>query len=491
RIMRQLLSENLLLAIPGAALGAVLAFGLSPLLVNLLPAARGFDQYVSPRVLTVTPDLRVLCLTAALCIFCVLVFGILPAIRATRFDLHSELKAGGRAATGSIAGVGPIAVQVALSVVLLATSSLMLRTFWKLEHLNPGFDRPHIVAFTLQPSTAGYSTAQTGVLLRQLDQQVSALPGVRGSGYATRGVMRTIGIMSTVAPQGVVLPRTTFLNTSLNNVSPGYFDAMGIPLLAGRGLEPEDRTKKPSPIVVNRAFADLLFPKQNAVGKFIVQGVDGRKPPTAQIVGIVGSAKYRSMRENPPPTYYELFDEETDNAFVLYVRTFGDPVRIIRSVRSLLFKLDSGLPIMEISTLEQEVQNSLWQERLVAWLAAFFGVVAVVLAALGVYGALAYSVARRSRELGIRVAIGARFQHVIQAVCGRMVWSAGIGLASGVLLSVVMLGITRRLLYGIDPLDPVSLLAAGLIVVSCIAFAAFLPSRRAAHTDPSLVLRIE
>ncbi|MBV8809078.1 MAG: ABC transporter permease [Acidobacteriaceae bacterium] len=491
RILRQALAENILLAVPGALLGIAIADLLSPFLVLLLPAARDMAQYVSPRIVNVAPDERVLLFATALCAVCVLIFGLVPGFLRTRPDLNSELKGNRGRGTMHIPGIGLIGVQVTLSIVLMAAAGLMLRTFWNLEHLNPGFDRAHIIGFTVDTSHAGYSDTQTATLMRRLEEMVRALPGVRAVAYSGRGLMRGAGLKATVAPQGVVLPRTTYLNTSVNYVSPGYFEATGTPLLAGRDLRLSDRDHKPAPVVVNRALAELLFPGQNPIGKFLVLGTDGTKPPRAVIVGVAGMAKYRSMREPSPPTWYGLLTERDGQPVTLYVRTYGEPERIIRSVTSVLRSLDPTVPIMEAGTLEQEVQNSMWQERLVALLSLFFAVTALTLSTLGLYGALSYSVARRTRELGIRIAVGARVRHIVQTVCARTLRPVGIGLVAGLAICALVLRVTRHLLYGIEPLDALSLCAAVMIVLLCAAVAAAVPSRRAVTTDPLSALRDE
>jgi predicted permease len=491
RILRQVLTENALLTIPGAFLGIALAYLLSPLLVRLLPAPRDVGQYVSPRILNVAPDGRVLLLATALCVASAVIFGLAPSWLRTRPEVSLELKGSSRGGTARIPGIGLIGVQVTMSVVLLAAAALMLRTFWNLEHLNPGFDRAHLVSFTVDTSHAGYSDAQTGTFLRRFRDTVATLPGVRAIAYSGLGLMRGAGIKATVAPQGMVLPQSTYLNSSLNFVSPGYFEAMGIPLLAGRDLRFGDRDHKPVPAVVNRALAKLLYPGQNPIGKFLVQGRDGTKPPASIIVGVAGMAKYRSMREQDPPTAYEFLKEDDSQSVVLYVRTYGDPARMVGAVSNVLRRLDPAVPMMEAATLEQEVQNSLWQEKLVALLSAFFGITALALSGLGLYGALSYSVARRTRELGIRIAVGARVAHILQTVCARMLWPVGIGLVAGLAFCASVLRVTKHLLYGIEPLDPVSLSAATIIVLLCAVLAAAVPSRRAVGTDPSVALREE
>ena len=491
RLMRQLITENLLLAVPGGLLGIAFAYAFSPLLVQLLPAARSVDQYASPRIVSITPDARVLLFTVALTLSSVFIFSVLPAWRGTSVDVNLELKGTAKIRSHCSSGLGPVTLQIALSVLLLTAGGLMLRTYWNLEHLNPGFDRAHIVSFTLDLKDAGYSDRQSGTFVRELKLRMASVPGIRSTAYTNRGLMRGAGLKMTLVPQGVILPRTTFLNTSGNSVSARFFETLGTPLLAGRNLAPGDETAKPMRVVVNRAFADLLFPRQNPIGKFLVAGTDGTKPPTDVIVGLVGTAKYRSMKEPNPPTVYWLLNGNDTGPFVFYMRTFGDPAGVVNAARHAIRKLDPAVPLIEVATLEQEVQTSLWQERLVALLSIVFSFIALVLAGIGLYGALAYSVARRTRELGIRMAVGAQVRHILQTVCGGLSLALATGCVLGILASVFVLGVTRHFLFGVNPLDPYCLVASTTAVLICAVLAAALPSWDAIRTDAATALRQE
>lgn len=493
QLMRQLLTENLLLAVPGAVLGGLSAYAAAPYLVRLLPPPRDYAQFQTPQLLTVTPDIRVLVFTVVLMAFCVVAFGILPAWRGTGLALASEIKATGRRGYQGAAAIGPVALQVAFCAVLLAAAALMLRTFWKLDHVDAGFDRAHIVEFTLDPTSAGYSMAQSGTFYRELENRVTAVPGVRSVAYAARGLMRGVGMKTTLAPQGVVLPRNTFLNTSVNAVTPSYFDTMGMPLLSGRNLERSDDGKLPLPIVVNRAFADFFFPRQNPIGKLMGQGSDGSGPASYVIVGLTVTAKYRSMREPDPPTFYNAIGsgQSYTDARLLYVRTHGSPAPLVSAVREVLARLDPGVPLVELFTIEHEIQTSLWQERLVALLAAFFGAVSIVLAGIGLYGSLTYTVAQRVHELGIRVAVGAQASHIVKTVCWPIAIAVGSGLALGGLAATFVLRLTERLLFGVRPADPISFGAAACFVMVCAMVASAVPAWRAARIDPSRALREE
>jgi ABC-type antimicrobial peptide transport system permease subunit len=268
--------------------------------------------------------------------------------------------------------------------------------------------------------------------------------------------MRGIGMKTTVTPLGVVLPKKTFLNTSVNQVTPAYFDTMGMPLLAGRGLDVSDAGRQPAPVVVNQAFADLFFPRENPVGKVLAHALDTNKPVFV-IAGVTVTAKYRSMREPDPPTVYSAMDLAKSSArpLVMYVRVRDSAGSVVAAVREIIAKLDPGVPLVEVFTLEQEIQTSLWQERLVAMLAVFFGVVSVLLAGIGLYGTLTYSVAQRTHELGIRVAVGARFAHIVRTVCSPIAMAVACGLVGGAIAAALLLRLTERLLFGVRPSKPV------------------------------------
>ena len=497
QLMRQLLVEYLLLAVPGALLGVAMAYALAPALVGLLPTPRDFGQVASPLIMTITPDVRVMAFTAAVALGCGLLFGVLPAWHATRVSLATDLKAGRGQTSAKSAALAPVVVQVAFGVLLLSAAGLMLRTWSNLEHLDAGFDRARLIEFTPQPEAAGRNPRQVSAFYRDLRDRVAGLPGVASVAFADRGVMRGVGVKTTVAPQGVTLPPSTFLNTSMNSVSPEYFATMGIPLLAGRNLTAADAptpnipSTAPAVVVVNRAFADSIFPHQNPIGKMLAQGTDGTKPPRYLVVGLVATAKYRSLREPDPPTMYSALGDDIASGALLYVRTHGAPAGIAGAVRQAMTGIDPTVPLAEVVTLDQEVETSLWQERLVAILSAFFGGAAVLLAGIGLYGSLAYSVEQRRREIGIRVAVGARFRHIVGAVCGPVALAVAFGVALGLGASALLLGVTAKLLFGVRPFDPTTLALAVAFVCLCAAAAAMPPARRAGRIDPAGALREE
>lgn len=491
RLGRQLITENLTLVIPGALLGVVFTYCCSPLVVTLLPNARGLDQHLGSRLISIHFDTRVLLFVVFLVCASVFLSGANPArVRATT-DLATHLKGATRGDLRLVWNAMPVGVQVAFSTLLMIEGVLMLRSYWTLQHLNPGFDRAHIVSFTMDLKDAGETNTQKITFLRDAKTQVSELTGIQSVAYASSGLMRGAAFKSTVAPRGIILPASTFLNVSFNGVTPSFFETLGIPLLAGRNLTLNDQAADPRPIVVNKAFASLLFPGQDPVGKYIVAGSDGTKPPSDVIVGVVGTAKYRSMREQNPPIIYVLLNEGVLDSVVMYVRSDKDPIRAIGAIRRILRKLDPGVPITELVTLEQEVEKSLWQERLVTLLLGFFSLTATTLAGLGIYGALTYSITHRTRELGIRIAIGAGLRDIFLAVAGRLLVAVALGIISGLLMSDLVLGVTRHLLFGVTPLDPTSIAIAGLSILLCVVVAVAIPLWRLSMTDAAAALRQE
>jgi predicted permease len=366
----------------------------------------------------------------------------------------------------------------------------MLRSYWNLEHLNPGFDRTHVLSFTLGIESAGFTTAQSEAYQAKLEQRIRQLPGVKSVAFSSLGLMRGSGIKTTMTRPGVNQARTVFLNTSFVPVTQTYFETLGIPLLAGRIVRPGDNDTKPARVVINRALADLLYPHINPVGHYLVNGRDGSKPPTDLIVGLVETAKFRQMQEPAPPTFYFMM-KGAPSKLVMFVRASANPASLVRPAEDVIRKLGSGVPLVEEALLEQEVQNTLWQERLVARLAAFFSLIALLLAGIGLYGTLSLSIARRKRELGIRIAVGAQVKQIVSTVCGRMTWAVAIGLTAGLLTGAAVLQLTRKFLFDVDPLDKLSFATAAFVVLLCAVIAALIPCYRAIHTDAAKALRGE
>ena len=483
RLVRPMLTESALLAGLGAAGGWLLATLSMPLLVRALPPMRDRATTQLALSLDVAPDARVLLFAAGVSLATALLFGLAPALAASRVSLDGVLR-GARSSHRGRRREALVVFQVALCTLLLAGAGLLVRSFRQLHNMDPGFDRDHVITFTADPGLSGYTQEQCDKLRRALLERVRALPGVVSAASASRAVMRGSGVKTTVRPEGQTITQADFLNTSLNTVSPEYFDTMGMRILAGRGFQDADRGAKPARVLVNQTFANLFFPDIDPLGRRFGNSVQSQ----FQIIGVVNDAKYRSLREPMTPTFYNL---GSDDVFVLCVRTRTRPETIIRPVRRELAALDPALPFIEVHTLAEEVDASAASERLTATLASLFGVLAAMLAALGIYGLLSYAVAQRRREIGVRMALGARPGDIGRMIGRQALALVTAGTAAGLAVAWVAAPAIRSLLYGVTPADGMSLATAAAFVLLVSALATAIPAGRATRVEPASALRDE
>ncbi len=498
RLVRQMLAESFILAAIGGIGGILIAFRAIPLLERAIPPMRDFSAETMPLALHLRPDLRVLGFSLLLCVMTAVLFGLAPAMQASRAAAGSKLHDALRAsrASGSWRGrQALVTFEVALCTVLLAAAGLLVRTFEQLEHLDVGFDRDHVVTFTVNPRLIGSTPQQADAVGKAWIEKVRALPGVSSVAVATLGVMRGSGIKMTIVVTGRKLTSADFMNASGNRVSPEYFETMGLRTLAGRGFTEADRVtandkQRIQPVIVNETFARSFFHGENPIGKTLGYGRDSTKP-AYEIIGVVSDAKYRSLREPIPPTVYNFASQPDDNRFILHVRTGNRPESIINPVREALRAVDPGMPIVEIHTLAEEVSASLWSERLVAFLAVIFAVFAVLLTAVGLYGLLAYAVSQRTREIGIRMALGARSADISISIGGRSLVTVALGLVVGIVGALALAPAVRALLYGIAPSDPLTLLITAVSIFLVAAAAIAMPLLHALRVDPAIALRQE
>jgi predicted permease len=483
RLMRQMLLESALLAAIGSLGGWAIAEAALPLLAHALPPMRDRMTTQLAFSLDLRPDLRVLLFAIAATILTATIFGLAPALSSSRLPLDSILR-GARASRSNGPRSALVVFQVALCTLLLAGAGLLVRSFRELRGMDAGFDTEHVITFSAYPGLSGYSPVQTERLTTTLAARVRQLPGVTAVGIASRAVMRGSGFKMTLRPEGEPIRPSDFLDTSENNVSPEYFDAMGMRMLEGRTLRAGDRDMKPVRIVVNQAFARFFFPDIDPIGRRIWNGQRGSE---SEIVGIVNDARYRSLREPTTPILYSL--EADDDVFTLCVRTRVAPESIVQPVRRELTALDPALPFTEIHTLSEEVDASAATERLTATLSSLFGLLAAVLAALGIYGLLAYGVAQRRREIGIRMAVGARPADIASALGKRSLLLVVLGVAAGLGAAWEVAPAMQALLYGVAPADVRSMAMAAALVLAISALATAIPAARAAHIQPASALR--
>jgi predicted permease len=492
RLLRQWLTESLVLTSIGAAAGLCVAFVAAPLLLRALPPLRDRGATLLTLSVDLRPDGRVVAFAIALCFACALFAGLPAAFEATRPNLQSSLKAARATSRQPLRWI-LVALQIGLCTFLLAGAGLLVATFQNLRALDPGFDRDHIVTFSLDPGMASYTVQQAVSLRTRLVAAVRDLPGVESAASAMLGLMRGTGMKTTAAPEGQIAPRSDFLNSSMNFISPEYFETMRIPVLAGRKFRQDEPESKPHPVIVNRAFVRRFFPNVDPIGRKFGIGTEKIVPGDYEIIGVVGDAKYRSLREMVPPTIYNFAysDPKYVAGFILHVRTKNRPEAIIQSVRRVLNQIDPRLPFYEIRTLSEEVDATLWAERLLACLGSVFAAAAAVLATLGVYATLAYAIAQSRREIGIRVALGARAADVLRLFSARPMRISGVGVLLGGAGFYAATPAFRSVLYEVSSTDPITLLSAAAAVLLITLAATMIAVSAALRVDPAIVLRDE
>jgi predicted permease len=493
RIVRQWLTESLLLTFIGGGAGIAAAYGSMPLLVRWLPPARGIGidpAELRTLSLDLHPDLRVVAFSMAVCALTAVLSAFAPAWRSSRHDLSLALKIAigdGRQRRFQSA---LCAIQVALCTVLVMSAGLMARSLSNLRNVNTGFDRDRVVIFSVDPHVRGYDSQQTWSLQNRLVDGARALPGVEAAALAGRALMRGIGLVNEVVFPGQ--RGDGIMNTSVNSVGPEYFDVMGMHVLKGREFTAGDTTEDGAlaHVIVNEAFVRRFLKGENPIGQQFATGKEFVKPQY-EIIGVVNDTNYRSLREVPPPIFYEekFGPKAYPDTFVLHVRTRGDPRSMIQPMRDLLRSIDPTVPFFQVATLSEEVDRSLWQERLLVTLASCFSIFAMTLAAIGLYGIVAYFVTARRREIGLRMALGAESGHVTWLVVRRVIPALAAGISGGAVLSLLAGTWVQSLLYGVQPFDPWSgSMALGLLLAIGLGAAAA-PALRAIRIDPASTLR--
>jgi len=496
RLIRQLLTESVLLAGLGGGLGLVLAFWGTRLLVALVAGGR------DPITLSVAPDPSVLGFTAALSIFTGILCGLFPALRSTRVDLSPALKESIRTLESGFErnhrlGLGKTLViaQVALSVVLLAGAILFVRTLTNLESVNAGFNQHNLLLFGIDPSQDGYKSQRLAELYRELLGQLGALPGVRSVSISMHGLIgggASVYTLRMAASPPKLRHKGDQFETYVNRVGPRFFESMGIPLLLGRDLGDADTAAAPKVAVVNEKFVSEFLGGENPIDRRFGFG-DAKTATDYEIVGLVGNAKYTDLRTEVPATVYLPYQQDLDGlgAMVCELRTAGNPLNYVSAVARVAKGLDPNLALYNVWTQEEQIDESLSQERLFARLTSFFGVLAAMLACVGIYGIMAFTVTHRTREIGIRMAMGASSGEITQMVLGEALLLVGIGIVVGIALALGAARLIASLLYGLRPTDPLTLVLTALLMLGAAALAGYLPSRKASQVDPMVALRHE
>lgn len=486
RLVRQLLIESLLIAIAGGAIGLVAAAWLAELLARFLVA-----RSPEPISIDVAPDAHVLIFALVISVLSALAFGLLPALRATSADVSPVLREEATQTTGRSRARGIlIGAQVALCTVLLACSTLFLHSLANARVIDPGFDPKGIFDVALNISSRNLQPDQGRAFFDELQSRAAALPGVRQATIAALaplgGSNMQIGLW--VEGRTTTGPRAPFV-PSFNIVGPRYFETLGIPVIAGRPIAPEDRPTAPGAAVINEQMAKHLWPNESAIGKRV--SAEGPSGPWITVVGVVRNTRYNSLGERVPDFMYLPFAQHYRPEMILQVRTPNAPPTMAATLRDLVRSLDSRLPPAPVTSLGDDMRIVLLPSELGAGLLGAFGLLALLLASVGIYGVTSYSVAQRTREMGIRSALGATARDLVLLLARQSMRVVLIGAAIGLLLALASAQLLTSQLYGVKATDPLTFLVMPVLLLSIALLATLVPARRATRVDPADALRTE
>ena len=487
RIGRQLFTESLLLALIGGLAGTLLGSWGSSAMVSMVSTG--------PQILplNVEPDLRVLAFTLIVSIVSAVVFGTAPAIRASRVELNASLKsnrASSSAITRSFLGKSLLVSQVALSLVLLVGAGLFVRTLVNLQRVDTGFNQEQVLLFKIDTDSIGLKEDSSLVkLYRDVEERVGSIPGVRAASFSMFAFNQG-GWTTPVSTRGDSSSPRTQQSIRNNSVGPDFFEAMGLPLLAGRNFGAQDTETSPKVAVISEEMARQLFPGSSPLGKRF--GIGGPEhSEDMEVIGVVRDAKYGELTEETKPMAYYPYSQSINYLSNLEVNFSGEPGAILAETRRAIKEVNRDLPIVEAVRMSEHVARSLVQQKLIARLASFFGFLALLLACIGLFGIMSYTVAKRTNEIGIRMALGAGRGDVLRLVFREGLTPVVIGVAIGLPAAIMGGRLITSLLFGLTPADPLTIGVASLLLLAVAAFAGYLPARKASRVDPMTALRCE
>jgi predicted permease len=443
-------------------------------------------------VLSTEIDPRVLGFSLLICALAALLTGLAPAFQATRPSLLPGLKEG----AGAMGGTGPgllrkglVVAQVALSLLLLIGAGLMSRSLANLRAVDLGFAPERLLTFAVNPALNGYAEERKQALFEELRDALSALPEARAVAFSENPLIANSVNSWTVTVDGYTSKEGEDMNPHVDYVGPGYFATLGIPLLAGRDFDARDRSGAPQVAVVNETFARYFYGKENPVGRHFRFGRHEGEP--VEIVGLVRDSKTANLRESPRFVYLPFRQAEHLERMTYFVRARGDEAALASGVRQAVARVDAALPVYEVKTMWAQIDETAFPERLVAFLSTSFGILATSLAALGLYGVMSLSVGQRSREMGVRMAMGASPRSILGLVLAEVARLCGIGLAVGLPAGLAAAHLLRSQLFGLSPYDPATLGVVVLVLAGAALAAGYGPAARAARIDPMVSLRCE
>jgi predicted permease len=477
RLVRQLLTESLLLASLGGALGILIANWSG----QLLPGAAGQATSI---------DWRVLSFVLAVTVVTGIVFGIAPALRATSLNVSAALKETSRSIAGSrsLLTRGLLVLQVAVSLVLLIAAGLFLQTLNNLRHVDVGFNTQNLVVFRVNPALNRYDDKKSNAVIEEIATRLKGVAGVRAVGVSSVPLLA-----NNVSSTGIFRPGRTYAPRQSDDiyilqVSPDYFKTMEIPLVAGRSFTDRDNQTAPKVVIINETAARKYFANENPIG--LRFGTSVEQSSDLEIVGLLRDTKYEGVRQDVPATMF-VPSLQSRPATVFQVRTAGDPAQTVGAIREAVRQVDTGLPLMDVSTQAEQIDKNLQQERVFAQAYAMFGGLAMLIASIGLFGLMSYSVARRTNEIGIRMALGAESRHVLRLVMSESMTLVLLGIVVGLAAALAAGRLVTALLFGLAATDALSLVAATLVMLMVSSLAAYLPARRAARVDPLVALHYE
>src|SRR5216684_2944056 len=485
RLVRQMLTESFVLASLGAALGLAMAFWTARSLAAFLP------PYASRVSFDTRPDAVVFAFTLGLTVITTLLFGLAPTLHASKQDLVTAMKDN----TATV-GRGPrkvslrhalVITQVALSMVALISAGLFVRSLREAYKADPGFDPHGVLLASFDPFLSGYDESRGREFYRRLVERVRTVPGIQSATLARRLPLTDGGIaFANVAIDGYAPAKDEDMRLNYETVGPQYFQTMRIPFVHGRDFDERDQEGAPGVVIINETMAGRYWPGGDALGRRLKLTKDW-----LEIVGIAKDVKNRSLSEAPQPFLYLPLLQDYRSNMILVARTTIDPEKMFQPVRAEVAALDPKIPIFGVKTFEEHIGISFFLQRMAATLLSIFGLLALSLAAIGLYGVMAYSVSQRTRELGIRVSVGAERRDIFKLILGQGLAISVVGLLAGLVAALGVTRLTARLLYGVSATDPVTFIVIALLLLCVTLLACYLPARRATKVDPMIALRFE
>jgi predicted permease len=487
QLLAQLLTESVLLAVLGGIVSLFIARATLALVASQLP-----PDAIETLKLEIDPS--VIVFAAIVSVATGLLFGLFPAIHSTRPDLVSGLKAqagqpgGARAAARFRTGL--VTAQIALSMALLIAAGLFVKSLINVSRVDLGINIDNVITFSISPELSGYEPARSRTLFERAEEELATIPGVTSVSAALVAVLAGNSWGTDVAVQGFETGPDIDSNSRYNEVAPAYLRTLGMPLIAGREFERADALGAPKVAIVNEAFAKKFNLGRDAVGKRMASGGDSKLD--TEIVGLVQNAKYNNVKGEVPPLFFRPYrQDERIGSLTFYVRTAGEPEAVIRSVRETVARLDPNLPIEELKTLPQQARDNVFMDRMISTLSASFAVLATLLAAVGLYGVLAYTVAQRTREFGLRMALGANAARVRRLVMRQVGLMTLVGGLVGITGAFFLGRAARALLYEMNPFDPAVVVLASALLAAVALIAGYIPAHRASRVEPMVALRYE